>query len=68
MDWPDMADYATARRALCSPEAIGDHSGDCTGEIHTCMRCERDRMLKMAEAAIRAASDFVPPGEFVLKP
>lgn len=58
MDWPDITSQVAARRALTCPEATGDHSGDCTGECHTCLRCERDRMFKIAKSVLEEISKW----------
>ena len=58
MDWPEQSPIEIAAAALNCPDALGPHSGDCTGEIHTCLRCERERMVKQAEIVIRAVDEY----------
>lgn len=61
MDWPGCVSLEQARAVLTSAEAIGEHSGDCTNEAHTCLRCVRDRMLTAARAAIKAMREPTHP-------
>jgi hypothetical protein len=54
MDYGRVVSLEAATRALTSADAKGDHHGDCTKESMTCMRCERERMLVQARAALAA--------------
>lgn len=54
MDAPDVVSIEQAHRCLTCPQALGEHWGDCNKKAQTCMRCERDRMMGKASAALTA--------------
>jgi len=54
LDAPDLVDRKTAVANYDHPASTGSHSGDCTNEAHTCMRCLRDDIDKRATVVAEA--------------
>jgi hypothetical protein len=52
LDAPDLVSWDHAAKNYDHPASTGPHSGDCTNEAHTCLRCLRERVDRKAEEVL----------------
>lgn len=57
-DAPDLITWEHATRGYDDPASTGEHSGDCTNEAHTCLRCVREEADKKAAYIFEKLKEF----------